>query len=223
MSLRLENVAVSLPDGPDTIEVLRGVSLAVAPGEVVAVTGSSGSGKSTLMAVAGLLRRPDTGRVEIDGEDAGRLSQARRTALRRDRIGLVFQSPNLFPSLAAIEQLELVAHIEGRLDDEARSRARHLLETVGMGDRLHHRPGQLSGGERQRVGVARALMGSPSVLLADEPTASLDEDRGRAVMDLIVAQGREQHVATVIVSHNLDQVAGVDRRYELRHGILVEV
>ncbi len=220
MSLRLENVTVSLPDGPDTIEVLRGVDLEVSPGEVVAVTGSSGSGKSTLMAVAGLLRRPDGGRVEIDGEDVGNLSRSGRTRLRRDRIGLVFQSPNLFPSLSAVEQLELVAHIEGRLDSGARDRARRLLATVGLGHRLGHRPGQLSGGERQRVGVARALMGRPSVLLADEPTASLDEERGRAVMDLIVAQGREQNVATVIVSHNLDQVGGVDRRYELRHGLL---
>ncbi len=223
MTLRLENVVVSLPDGPDTIEVLRGVDLEVGPGEVVAVTGSSGSGKSTLMAVAGLLRRPDSGRVEIDGDDVGVLSSTRRTAVRRDRIGIVFQSPNLFPSLTALEQLELVAHIEGRLDPEARVRARRLLDTVGMGGRMGHRPAQLSGGERQRVGVARALMGLPSVLLADEPTASLDEERGRAVMDLIVAQGREQNVATVIVSHNLDQVAGVDRRFELRHGVLVEV
>jgi putative ABC transport system ATP-binding protein len=214
MSLVLDSITVTVPDGDDTLTILDGASLSVAAGEVIAVTGASGSGKSTLLAVAGLLRRADAGRVVIAGTDVSELGRAARTRLRGDAIGLVFQTPNLFPSLTAIEQVELVAHVNGRLDRDARQRARDLIDAVGLGHRADHRPAHLSGGERQRVGIARALMNRPSVLLADEPTAALDDRRGRDVMALLVAQALTQDAATVVVTHNPDQLpAGVARRH----------
>lgn len=222
MSLALDDLHVAVSDGPDLLQILAGVSLSVAPGEVVAVTGASGSGKSTLLAVAGLLRRPDSGTVHIDGVDVTDASRRERTRLRRDSIGLVFQSSSLFPSLTALEQVELVAHMAGRLDRDARARAAELLGEVGLGDRLGHRPAQLSGGERQRVGIARALMNAPSVLLADEPTAALDDERGRAIMELLAVEARRRQVATVVVTHATDQLVDVDRRLHLVAGQLCD-
>ncbi len=223
MSLRLDDIDVSVPDGPEMLCILDGVSLRVDPGQVVAVMGASGSGKSTLLAVAGLLRRPDAGAVRIDDQDVTGSSGKDRTRLRRDAIGLVLQSASLFPSLTALEQVELVAHMAGRLDRSAKERAADLLGEVGLGDRMGHRPAQMSGGERQRVGIARALMNEPSVLLADEPTAALDADRGRAVMQLLADEARRRGVATVIVTHATDQLADVDRRLRLAGGRLFEV
>jgi len=214
MSLLLDDVTVVVDDGDERLTILDGTSIAVAAGEVVALTGASGSGKSTLLAVAGLLRRPDGGRVVVDGTDATALGRRERTRLRGDAIGLVFQTPQLFPSLTALEQVELAAHVRGRLDRPARARARELLEAVGIGHRLEHRPAHLSGGERQRVGLARALMNRPAVLLADEPTAALDAQRGRDVMALLVAQAVTRDVATVVVTHDPDQLpVGVTRAH----------
>lgn len=218
MSLVLDSITVTVPDGDETLTILDGTSLTVATGEVVAITGASGSGKSTLLAVAGLLRAPDAGRVVIAGVDATGFGHAARTRVRGDAIGLVFQTPNLFPSLTALEQVELVAHINGRLDRDARRRARELLDAVGLDHRCHHRPAHLSGGERQRVGLARALMNRPCLLLADEPTAALDDERGRAVMALLVAQASQRDVATVIVTHNPDQLPTDVARRHLEEG-----
>ena len=220
MSLTLDHLDVAVPDGPDVLQILAGVSLRVEPGEVVAITGASGSGKSTLLAVAGLLRRPDAGFVRIDDVDVTDASRRDRTRLRRDSIGLVLQSSSLFPSLTALEQVELVAHMAGRLDRAAKARAADLLAEVGLGDRLDHRPAELSGGERQRVGIARALMNEPSVLLADEPTAALDAERGRAVMELLAAEARRRQVATVVVTHAPDQLVDVDQHLYLAGGHL---
>ena len=220
MSLTLDHLDVAVPDGPDVLQILAGVSLRVEPGEVVAITGASGSGKSTLLAVAGLLRRPDAGVVRIDDVDVTDASRRDRTRLRRDSIGLVLQSSSLFPSLTALEQVELVAHMAGRLDRAAKARAADLLAEVGLGDRLDHRPAELSGGERQRVGIARALMNEPSVLLADEPTAALDAERGRAVMELLAAEARRRQVATVVVTHAPDQLVDVDQHLYLEGGHL---
>jgi len=220
MSLTLDHLDVAVPDGPDVLQILAGVSLHVEPGEVVAITGASGSGKSTLLAVAGLLRRPDAGVVRIDDVDVTDASRRDRTRLRRDSIGLVLQSSSLFPSLTALEQVELVAHMAGRLDRAAKARAADLLAEVGLGDRLDHRPAELSGGERQRVGIARALMNEPSVLLADEPTAALDAERGRAVMELLAAEARRRQVATVVVTHAPDQLVDVDQHLYLAGGHL---
>ena len=207
MSLVLQNINLTVPDGPDTLTLLDDVSLQVDQGEVVALTGPSGSGKSTLIAIAALLVEPHSGRITIDGDVATGITDKQRTKLRRHNIGVVFQSANLFPSLTALQQLELVAHIADRLDGGARIRANELIVSVGLGSRLNARPAQLSGGEQQRVGIARALMSEPTLLLADEPTASLDAERGATVMDLLVEQATEHGTATLIVTHLPDQIA----------------
>ncbi|GAA4084357.1 ABC transporter ATP-binding protein [Nocardioides kongjuensis] len=220
MSLRLENITVAVPDGTTRRVLLDRLDLEVRPGETVAVTGASGSGKSTLVAVAGLLRVPDEGRVLIGGTDAGALKDRGRVRLRRDRVGIVFQSPNLLPALTAREQVEVVAHVAGNLDAAARARAVDLLTRVGLADRLDARPAELSGGERQRVGIARALMNEPSVVLADEPTASLDPERGQAVLDLLLDEARRVGAATVVVTHDPDQAARADRHLHLSQGVV---
>lgn len=220
MTLQLRDIHVTVTDGPDQLTILNGTDLAVTPGELVAVTGASGSGKSTLVAVAGLLRRPVNGQVLIDGEDLSDAPDRRRATIRREHVGLIFQSANLLPSLTAIQQLELVAHLDGKITADERDQAHQLLDTVGLGDRVHHRPGQLSGGERQRVAIARALMGNPSVVLADEPTAALDDARGREVMALLAELTTTRRTATVIVTHAPHQLAKPDRTLHLANGTL---
>ncbi|MBX3284656.1 MAG: ABC transporter ATP-binding protein [Actinobacteria bacterium] len=223
MTVSLDHVTVAVNDGPDRLTILDDLSLAVGAGEVIALTGESGSGKSTLLAVAGLLRRPDAGTVRVAGTDASGLSRKALTRLRGTSIGFVFQTANLFPSLTALEQVELVAHMAGRLDGAARERARELLVGVGLEGRLVHRPAQLSGGERQRVGIARALMNEPAVLLADEPTAALDDARGREITALLLAQAAERQVATLIVTHNPAQLPAGTRRLALAGGRVADV
>lgn len=220
MTLELREVHVTVTDGPNTLTILDGIELAVRPGELIAITGASGSGKSTLVAVAGLLRRPDSGHVLIDGENLSTSPDRRRATIRRDRIGLVFQSANLFPSLTAIQQLELVAHLDGKISSDDRDQAHQLLDTVGLRHRLHHRPSQLSGGERQRVAIARALMGNPSVLLADEPTAALDDARGREVMSNLAELTTSRQTATVVITHAPHQLTAPDAILHLTAGTL---
>ena len=220
MSLRLDDIGVTVPDGDDTLTILDGTSLEVGAGELVTITGRSGSGKSTLLAVAGLLRRPDRGEVTLAGRATAGLGGRERTIVRRDTVAFVFQAAQLFPSLTAVQQLELVAHIRRGLDGDARKRARDLLDGMGLGHRANTLPGHLSGGERQRVGIARALMGEPTVLLADEPTASLDPERGREVMQLLATETHRRGLATVVVIHDPAHLDLADRRYELRDGAL---
>ncbi|MBK6968850.1 MAG: ABC transporter ATP-binding protein [Candidatus Microthrix sp.] len=222
MSLHLDSVTVTVPDGRDTRTICDQVSLSVEPGEVVAITGASGSGKSTLLAVAALLLRPDSGRVTVAGIDATELADSERTRLRRDHIGIVYQAASLFPSLTAREQVRLVAHIAGNLGDDTRDRADELLDLVGLTDRADARPAELSGGERQRVGIARALMGSPSVLLADEPTAALDAERGIAIMDILAKNATSMGIATVVVTHAPDQL-DEDRTFTIGDGRLDQI
>jgi putative ABC transport system ATP-binding protein len=220
MSLQLHDVTVTVPDGVRTRTLLDAVGLTVERGETVALTGPSGSGKSTLLAVAGLLRAVDGGRVVVDGISAESLSDKARTRVRGDRIGIVFQGSNLLPSLTAREQVEVVAHIAGTLGAAARRRAEALLVRVGLEDRLDARPAELSGGERQRVGIARALMREPALILADEPTASLDPERGGAVMQLLLDEARRIGAATLVVTHEPELAAGADRRLHLVQGAL---
>ena len=221
MSLQIENLSLSFADGDEQRVILDQVSLSVQPGEVVAFTGVSGSGKSTLLAIAALLQRPDSGTVIVAGHDAGNLSESERTRLRRDTIGVVYQAANLLPSLTATEQLELIAHIGGKLDDTARKRARELLVTVGLERRLDARPSEMSGGERQRVGIARALMNAPKVMLADEPTAALDPERGQVIMELLTEQAARNNAATLVVTHAIEQITAT-RRLAIDHGSLRE-
>ena len=220
MTLHLEHVSLAYPDGSETRTILDDVDLDIAAGETVAVAGRSGSGKSTLLAIAGLLLTSHTGDVTIAGKPATGLSNSEAAAIRRHHIGIIYQASNLFPALTAREQLELVAHINGNLDSNQRDRARTLLCEVGLEHRLDARPAQLSGGERQRIGVARALMNQPDLLLADEPTASLDPERGASLMQLLLAQAEARGTATLIVTHTLDQLPESVRRLNLESGRL---
>ncbi len=218
--LMLRSVTVSVPDGPTTRTLLDAVDLDVHAGEVVVVTGPSGSGKSTLLAVAGLLRRPDTGEVTLAGHLAPMHPDRARTALRRDHVAVIYQQANLLPSLTAVEQLQLVAHIRHEPKRDARVRALALLEEVGLAAHADKLPHQLSGGERQRVGIARALMARPAVLLADEPTASLDPELATTVAALIRDRTQAHGLATLLVTHDDEPVAIANRHVHLDGGAL---
>ncbi|GGM56924.1 ABC transporter ATP-binding protein [Longimycelium tulufanense] len=223
MSLVLREVNLSYTDADTTITALDHVCMEVSAGELVAVVGPSGSGKSSLLAVAGTLLLPDSGLVLVDGTNVTRLGQAERSALRRDRIGLVFQQPNLLSALAAKDQLLVAAHLAGHRPRDRRRRALDLLDAVGVAHRANRRPHQLSGGERQRVNIARALMNEPSVLLVDEPTSALDHERGRRIVELIAEVTRHHRVATVLVTHDREQLDRVDRVVEMHDGRLTAV
>ncbi len=216
--LQLDRVTLTYPDGDDQVVALDDVTLHVPSGRLLAVTGPSGSGKSSLLAVAGLLITPDAGTVRVAGEDVTALSAKDRSRVRRERLGFVFQQSNLIPSLTAVEQLVAVTHLAGTYDRGTQARARELLTSLGLGDRLDRLPHQLSGGQRQRVGIARALVNDPTVLLVDEPTSALDADRGRAVVELLAAVTHEHRVATVMVTHDLAQLDLVDDQVELHDG-----
>ena len=219
-ALNLVNVTLEYPDGDGTLKALDDVSLQVHAGEFVSLIGPSGSGKSSLLAVAATLVRPSAGLVVIDGQDAGALSDAGRTALRRDKVGIIFQQPNLLPSLTAMEQLVITQRLRGGAARDAGDRAAGLLDLVGLGHALAKRPHQLSGGQRQRVNIARALMGNPAVLLVDEPTAALDHHRSEAIVRLLRQVTDEFGVATVMVTHDTDFVPITDAVASMRDGRL---
>jgi len=219
-AIELRGVEATVPDGPGRRTILDGVDLIVAPGESLAITGPSGSGKSTLLAIAGLMRRIDDGEVLLEGRTTVELRDRARTALRRDRIAFVYQAANLLPSLTAREQLELIAHIRREPRRESRLRADGLLADVGLSGRSGQLPGEMSGGERQRVAIARALMSRPAVILADEPTASLDPDLALEINGLLAARAREEGLATVIVTHDEISAEMADRRLHLLEGSL---
>ncbi|MEU0126613.1 ABC transporter ATP-binding protein [Streptomyces sp. NPDC006289] len=218
--LRLADVTLTYPDGASRLTALDRASLSVPAGTMTAVVGPSGSGKSSLLAVAATLVTPDSGRVTIAGTDTGGLSRADLTALRRTRIGLVFQQPSLLPSLTACEQLQVMAHLDGRGARKERARALDMLDAVGLADQAGRRPHQLSGGQRQRVNIARALMNDPAVLLVDEPTSALDHEHGAAVIGLITTLTRERSTATVLVTHDRSLLGAADAVTEVRDGRL---
>ncbi|MCX5229581.1 ABC transporter ATP-binding protein [Streptomyces sp. NBC_00233] len=222
MSLVLDAVTLTYPDGDGRLTALDEVSLTVPAGSLTAVVGPSGSGKSSLLAVAATLVTPDRGRVVVDGTETGELDAAGRAALRRERIGIVFQQPNLLPSLTAAEQLQVMAHVSGRAAKTARGRALELLDAVGLADLAGRRPHQLSGGQRQRVNIARALMNEPAVLLVDEPTSALDHERGAAVVELLAGLTVGRQTATVLVTHDRGHVARAGRVVEVKDGHLSE-
>lgn len=204
-----------------TLDVLRGVSLEVARGEVVAVVGASGAGKSTLLQIAGTLMRPDGGRVVIDGTDVGALGDRALSRFRNERIGFVFQFHHLLPEFTALENVCIPAWIGGASREEAERRAGELLELVGLSDRRSHKPSQLSGGEQQRVAIARALVNSPAVLLADEPSGNLDSRNRDEIHRLFFDLRERLGQTTVIVTHDEGLAAMADRRIVMSDGMIV--
>ncbi len=216
--LALDNVTLEYPDGGGTIKALDSVSLEVAAGRMVSLVGPSGSGKSSLLAVAATLVRPTNGQVVIDGIATADLKDADLTALRREKVGIIFQQPNLLASLTAVEQLMIGHHLRGKPLRAARPRALELLGLVGLGSSADKRPHQLSGGQRQRVNIARALMGDPRVLLVDEPTAALDHERSASIVGLLRRVTDEFQVATVMVTHDTEFVPLTDAVAVMRDG-----
>jgi lipoprotein-releasing system ATP-binding protein len=206
--------------GGSEIHVLRGIDLALRPGEVVALVGPSGAGKSTLLHVAGLLERPDGGSVLIAGADCGGLSDERRTLLRRSELGFVYQFHHLLPEFSALENVMLPQMIRGVARARARDKAADLLAGVGLTPRAGHRPARLSGGEQQRVAIVRALANDPKILLGDEPTGNLDHATGEGVLDTLLDLVRRTGLAALIATHNLDLARRLDRIVALEEGRL---
>ena len=204
--------------GDAQVDALRGVDLTVARGEFVALVGPSGSGKSTLLNLIGGLDRPTSGQVWINGTELSASDEQTLTRHRRQHVGFVFQSFNLLPRLTAEENVALPLMFSGIPEQERRARARALLERVGLGHRLDHRPTQLSGGEQQRVAIARALIGEPALLLADEPTGNLDTTIGAEIMSLLKALNQERGLTLLVVTHDPEVAAFADRVVKLRDG-----
>jgi lipoprotein-releasing system ATP-binding protein len=206
---------------PSAVEVLRGIDLSVAPGEVVALVAPSGAGKSTLLHMAGLLDTPDGGQVLLDGQDMTHLGDRARTLARRAQVGFVYQFHHLLPEFTALENVVLPQLAHGAPRAQADERAKNLLERVGVLTRAHHRPAALSGGEQQRVAVCRALANAPRLLLADEPTGNLDPGTSALVFDALMDLARHAGLAALIATHNLDLAARMDRVLRLDAGRVV--
>lgn len=224
VALRLTGVTKTYNAGsPAAVEVLRGVDVSLAKGEIVALVAPSGAGKSTLLHIAGLLDTPDDGTVEIAGTDLTGAPDRRRTLVRRDEVGFVYQFHHLLPEFSAQENIVLPQLAAGIARSDADARARVMLEIVGIGTRAHHRPAALSGGEQQRVAFCRALANRPSVLLADEPTGNLDPATSDTVFDALMALVRETGLSALIATHNMDLAARMDRRIRLDQGKLTSL
>jgi putative ABC transport system ATP-binding protein len=212
----LEDVELSLGREAARVHILKGISLAVGRGEAIGLVGPSGSGKSTLLMVLAGLERADRGRVVIDGQNLGALDEDRLAAFRGRRIGIVFQSFHLIPTMTAIENVAVPLELAGRRD--AFERAEAELRAVGLGARLRHYPAQLSGGEQQRVALARALAPEPAILVADEPTGNLDETTGQSIVDLMFALKRQKGATLVLVTHDIGLARRCDRMVRIRSG-----
>ena len=215
-AVELENVHLSLGRGAARVHILKGISLKIERGETAALTGPSGSGKSTLLMVMAGLERPDAGSVKVDGTSLGRLGEDALARFRRARIGIVFQSFHLIPTMTALENVAIPLELAGVA--EAFALASGELAAVGLDDKLGHYPAQLSGGEQQRVALARALAPQPAILVADEPTGNLDEATGAGIIDLMFALKRDRGATLVLVTHDFALASKCERRIELRSG-----
>jgi lipoprotein-releasing system ATP-binding protein len=218
--LALRDIKRTFVQGDRRLEVLRGITLDLRPGEIVALVGQSGSGKSTLLHIAGLLERPDEGDIIVDGKSVGTANDRGRTALRRRVLGFVYQYHHLLPEFSAVENVMLPQMLNGRSRAQARAHAAELLAMVQLKDRSDHRPGRLSGGEQQRVAIARAVANAPKVLLADEPTGNLDSSTADAVFRQLLSLVRDTGMAALVATHNPDLAARMDRTVTLKDGIL---
>ncbi len=222
-ALRLDRLVRAFYQGSRKIDVLNGASADIFPGQAVALVGPSGAGKSTLLHISGLLETPDGGRVIINGRDCTGMPDAERTRVRRVQMGFVYQFHQLLPEFSALENIMIPQLILGRTKKQARQRAGQLLTSLGLADRVDHRPAQLSGGEQQRTAIARALANDPRLILADEPTGNLDPHTAEHVFDALIHLIRTTGVAALICTHNLDLARRMDRVLRLENGMLVEV
>lgn len=217
-SLETKSVTKIYKTDTGTIRAVDGVSIAVKNGEFVALVGPSGSGKTSLLAILAALLKPNEGTIVIDGQDLAKMSDPARTRFRREKIGFTFQANNLVPYLTALENVALMLQLNGKYDRASRERARELLARLGLGDRLNNLPRQLSGGQQQRVAIARALIHNPALVLADEPTASLDTERAYQVVQTFSNLIHEQERAGIMVTHDLRMTEYADRVIQMMDG-----
>lgn len=220
--LSIRGLRRTYKSGDKTLTVLNGADVDVRPGEIVGLIGPSGSGKSSLLHAAGLLEHPDEGRIVIEGRDCSDLSDRQRTRVRLATIGFVYRAHHLLAEFTALDNVALPQMIAGRSRKAARERARDLLASLGLAERVDHQPAQMSGGEQQRVAIARALANSPKLLLADEPTGNLDPNTSAAVFDSLYALARQEGVAALVATHNLELARHMDRVLALKDGHLEE-
>ena len=219
--IQVTDLHKSFPMGEQTLPVLKGINLTIQRGELIAVVGASGAGKSTLLHILGLLDRPTKGTVKYEGQDLFGFSESAQAEFRNKRIGFVFQFHHLLPEFTALENACMPALIQRRQPNEVENEATALLKEVGLGERLHHKPGELSGGEQQRVAVARALLQKPDLVLADEPTGNLDTHTGEALFSLMRELNKARGTTFVIVTHNDKLSAQADRIIHMQDGQIV--
>lgn len=222
-ALETNSVVKTYQSESGTIHAVDDVSLNVAAGEFVALVGPSGSGKTTMLSILAALLQPSSGQILLDGQDLATMGDIERVSLRREKIGFTFQANNLVPYLTAVENVELMLRLNNQLDKTGRLRARELLARLGLEDRMHNLPGQMSGGQQQRVAIARALIHNPSLVLADEPTASLDTERAYQVVETFAGLIHEQGRAGIMVTHDLRMCEYVDRVLQMQDGKLVRI
>jgi lipoprotein-releasing system ATP-binding protein len=218
--LTLKNINKSFLQNKVKIDIIKNISLNIKAGESVALVGPSGAGKTTFLQIAGLLDNPDSGNIFINEIDASKASDQTRTSLRKDHIGFIYQFHHLLPEFSALENVAMPLLIKDIKKSLAFSRAKEILNQVGLKSRLNHFPSQLSGGEQQRIAVARAMVGKPSVLLADEPTGNLDSENANKVFNLISSLAKEYKISCLIVTHNLDLAKKLDRTIKIKDGYL---
>jgi putative ABC transport system ATP-binding protein len=222
-ALETRSVVKSYETDYGIIQAVDDVSLHVTAGEFVALVGPSGSGKTTMLSILAALLQPTSGRILLDGMDLASMGDKERVKMRREKIGFTFQANNLVPYLSAVENVELMLRLNNKLDKTGKLRARELLARLGLGERLHNFPGQMSGGQQQRVAIARALIHNPSLVLADEPTASLDTERAFQVVETFAGLIHEQNRAGIMVTHDLRMCEFVDRVLLMQDGKLVNI
>jgi putative ABC transport system ATP-binding protein len=220
--IELENVKKIYKMGATEVRALNGVSLAVAKGEFISIVGKSGSGKSTLVNQVGCLDTPTVGRVLLDGQDIAKMSESQLAQVRGRKIGFIFQTFNLMPTLNVFENISLPMSFQNLSDSEIESRVKRVLALVDLTDRSHHRPSELSGGQRQRVAIARALANNPQVILADEPTGNLDTKTGKQIMDFLLKLHKDEKTTIILVTHDDDLARWADRTITLSNGQIVQ-
>jgi lipoprotein-releasing system ATP-binding protein len=221
--LFLHQVERTYKQGDATLHILNNAELALWAGQSVALVAPSGAGKSTLLHIAGLLEHPDHGDVYIDGQSTASLPDSERTRIRRNEVGFIYQSHRLLPEFTALENVVMPQMIRGLSRGEAKKRGAELLDYLGLGSRLNHRPAELSGGEQQRVAIARAVANAPRILLADEPTGNLDVHTADHVFAALAQLVRASGLATIIATHNMELAARMDRRVTIKDGLVVEL